>query len=292
MTDNAASDDRVPNEISFAATNLVKPDLTSSRRKSDTPPVKEGPVSGGLRAERQVFPPTPPPENEFAPSKPMRSNTVAGGPSSSSRSLSIRGAASRTRSRDEGRDDRDRDRVAEDSERYPPRRPTVRAPEPRRAQSTRTPATAAAPVSTAQRSRTVRERGHERSDSQRRRPNDYSEEAGDNPYIDEIYDSYAGEPPRRGGGSIRRGLTRRGTNRVGADRFVDDDDYASDAYEGSSFDDEDEFEMLDARSVRSGSSRRPPEVKKVCPTPDLKGYQLTPKYRSKSRPIMAQMTHA
>lgn len=272
MTDNAASDDRVPNEISFAATNLVKPDLTSARRKSDTPPVKEGPVSGGLRAERQVFPPTPPPENEFAPSKPMRSNTVAGGPSSSSRSLSIRGSAPRTRSREEGRDDRDRDRITEDNERYMQRRPTTRAVEPRRAQSTRAPTQAPAPAPTAQRSRTVRERGHDRSDSQRRRPNEYSEEVGDNPYSDEIYDSYTGDPPRGelprrggGGGSIRRGLTRRGTNRVGADRFGDEDEYASDAYEGSSFDDEDEFEMLDARSVRSGASRRPPEVKKVYP---------------------------
>lgn len=253
MTDNAASDDRVPNEISFAATNLVKPDLASSRRKSDTPPTKEGLAPGGLRAERQVFPPTPPPENEFAPSKPMRSNTVAGGPSSSSRSLSIRGGGSRTKGREEGREDRD-----------PSRRPTVRS-EPRRAQSTRTPAPAPAPVQMAQRSRTVRERGHERSDSQRRRPNEYSGEVGDNPYSDEIYDSYASEPPRRGagGGSIRRGLTRRETNRVGRERFVDDDEYASDAYEGSSFDDEEEFEMLDARSVRSGSSRRPPEVRKV-----------------------------
>lgn len=281
MTDNAASDDRVPNEISFAATNLVKPDLTSARRKSDTPPVKEGPISGGLRAERQVFPPTPPPENEFAPSKPMRSNTVAGG--GSSRSLSIRSGAPRTRSREEGRDD--------------PRRPTVRAAEPRRAQSTRAPVPTA--TATTQRSRTVRERGHDRSDSQRRRPNEYSEEAGENPYSDTIYDSYAAEPPRGelprrggGGGSIRRDPTRRGTNRV-ADRFVDDDEYASDAYEGSSFDDEDEFEMLDARSVRSGSSRRPPEVKKVHPDarPSLPKCLLTFEYRSKSRP-MVQMTHA
>lgn len=258
MAENAPSDDRVPTDISFAATNLVKPEL----RKPDTP--KEGSVPGGLRGERQVFPPTPPPENEYAPSKPTRSNTVTGGPSSSSRTLSIRGPGPRARSGDRGREDGGRDRVAEDSERYlPPRRPTVR--EPRRAYSTRAPATA--PVSVAQRSRTVRERGgSERSDSQRRRPNEraseYSDEVEDNPYSDEIYDSYAGEPPRRGagGGSIRRGLTRRGTNRQ--DRFVDDDEYASDAYE-SSFEDEEDFEMLDARSVRSGASRRAPEVKKV-----------------------------
>lgn len=263
MTDNAPSDDRVPTEISFAATNLVKTDLTSNRRKSDTPAAKEGPASGGLRAERQVFPPTPPPENEFAPSKPTRSNTVAGGPPSNGRSLSVRGAGPRARSRDGGRDDR----MTEENERYlPPRRPTTRgAPsEPRRTYSARAPGPAS--TSTAQRSRTVRERGgNERSDSQRRRPNEraseYSDEVEDNPYSDDIYDSYAGEPPRRGGGSIRRGLTRRGTNRQ--DRFVDDDEYASDAYEGSEFDDEDEFEMLDARSVRSGASRRAPEVKKV-----------------------------
>jgi len=45
------------------------------------------------------------------------------------------------------------------------------------------------------------------------------------------------------------------------DRYGDDDEYASEAYEGSSFD-EDEFEMLDTRSARSGSSRRP-DVKKI-----------------------------
>lgn len=259
MTETAPSDDRAPAEISFAATNLVKPDLTSARRKSDTPLTKEAPAaSGGARAERQVFPPTPPPENEFSQSKPMRSNTVTGGPSNS-RSLSVRGGPPRARSRDGIREDRDRDRT-DDSDRYQSRRP--RGPEPRRAYSTRAPAPA--PAQIAQRSRTVRERGDR--GAERRRPNDriseYSDEVEDNPYSEEIYDSYADgrEPPRRGTGSIRRGLTRRGTTRQ--ERFMDDDEYASDAYEGSSFD-EDEFEMLDARSVRSGASRRAPEVKKV-----------------------------
>jgi hypothetical protein len=72
-----------------------------------------------------------------------------------------------------------------------------------------------------------------------------------------LYDDRRGTP-RRGEGSVRRGPTRRPTVK---DRYADDDEYASDAYEGSSFD-EDEFEMLDVRGMRSGQSRRP-DVKKV-----------------------------
>ncbi|KAH7173469.1 uncharacterized protein B0J16DRAFT_324965 [Fusarium flagelliforme] len=53
-------DDRPPDNISFAATNLVKPGLSSRRQQSEPP-------NG-----RNVFPPTPPPENE----RPSRAASV------------------------------------------------------------------------------------------------------------------------------------------------------------------------------------------------------------------------
>ncbi|RTE70079.1 hypothetical protein BHE90_015534 [Fusarium euwallaceae] len=55
-------DDRPPDNISFAATNLVKPGLQSRRQQSEPP------------ANRNVFPPTPPPENE----RPSRGASVRG----------------------------------------------------------------------------------------------------------------------------------------------------------------------------------------------------------------------
>ncbi|KAL9100647.1 MAG: hypothetical protein Q9163_003995 [Psora crenata] len=46
-------DDRPPESISFAASNLVRPNLHSRSRQQSEPPI-----------HRNVFPPTPPPENE------------------------------------------------------------------------------------------------------------------------------------------------------------------------------------------------------------------------------------
>ncbi|KAM5353928.1 hypothetical protein ACJ41O_000578 [Fusarium nematophilum] len=55
-------DDRPPDNISFAATNLVKPGIQSRRQQSEPP------------TNRNVFPPTPPPENE----RPSRAASVRG----------------------------------------------------------------------------------------------------------------------------------------------------------------------------------------------------------------------
>ncbi|KAI5778926.1 hypothetical protein EDC01DRAFT_634408 [Geopyxis carbonaria] len=247
------SDDRVPTEISFAASNLVRPELTSRRKSEIEPPIKDS--SSNLRGERQVFPPTPPPENEFAPSKPSRANTVASGMPAASRSMSQRmdprAGGGREGSRDRGRMDNSSDYGMH------PRRPIVQAGtiEPRRAYSARAP-----PTSTAQRSGTSR--GDPRRELQRSRTermSEYSDEVQGNPYSDEVYDMYAAdrrEVPRRGDGSVRRGPSRRAPPQK-----FDDDEYASDAYEGSSFDDEDEFEMVDARSMRRTSRR--PDIKKI-----------------------------
>jgi len=124
----------------------------------------------------------------------------------------------------------------------PARRPSVREQPPRRALSSssrRNPS----------RSGTVTSRHRQE------RIDEYSDE--EDQYDDGVYDLY--QEPSRHRSTVKRGLSRRGTTRT--NRY-DDDEYASDAYEGSSLD-EDEFEMLDARSMRSGGSRRVPEPKKV-----------------------------
>lgn len=225
----APKDDRSASDISWAATNLVKPDLLKNRQSVHILPPnlqKDSPKAA-------AFPPTPPPEKDA--NKVQRNNTT------SSRANSVRRPPDlRERRRDESRDmGRDRD----DDYSPPARRPTVRDQQPRRAPSSssrRTPS----------RSGTV---------TSRRRPQERIDEYSDQEeqYEDDLYDLYQ-EPPRRGN-TVKRGLSRRGTTR--SNRY-DDDEYASDAYEGSSLD-EDEFEMLDARSMRSGTSRRVPEPKKI-----------------------------
>jgi hypothetical protein len=263
MTQTAAQDERSPSEISFAASNLVKKDLVSRRDDADT-------------KDRGGFPPTPPPENEFTPGKPVRANTVAapgretpgmqGG-----RSMSIRDQERRDQSQSRAgseRGDRGDPRGLEPGYGPPRRAQTSAVPEPRRAYSARN-----APPSTSSRSGSIRGdrppmRDLERDRSQMREPrreqsrrrNDYADEIESNPYNDDLYDMYGSErrepsvaPSRRGPGSVRRQQST---------RRYEDDEYASDAYEGSSFDEEEAFEMLDSRSVRSGSSRRL-DVKKV-----------------------------
>ncbi|KAI1777691.1 hypothetical protein F4818DRAFT_321823 [Hypoxylon cercidicola] len=61
-------DDRPTDNISFAATNLVKPGLQSRRQQSEPP------------AGRNAFPPTPPPENDKPASTMSRGASVRNGP--------------------------------------------------------------------------------------------------------------------------------------------------------------------------------------------------------------------
>ncbi|KAL2258636.1 hypothetical protein VTK26DRAFT_7995 [Humicola hyalothermophila] len=62
-----AKDDRPPESLSFAASNLVKPGLQSRRQQSEPP------------NNRNVFPPTPPPEND-KPAQVSRGASVRNGP--------------------------------------------------------------------------------------------------------------------------------------------------------------------------------------------------------------------
>ncbi|KAK4124016.1 hypothetical protein N657DRAFT_438339 [Parathielavia appendiculata] len=63
-----AKDDRPPEALSFAASNLVKPGLQSRIRQQSEPP-----------NNRNVFPPTPPPEND-KPAQMSRGQSVRNGP--------------------------------------------------------------------------------------------------------------------------------------------------------------------------------------------------------------------
>jgi hypothetical protein len=74
-----SKDDRPVDNISFAATNLVKPGLQSRRQQSE-PPVG-----------RNVFPPTPPPEND-RPNGMSRGASVRNGPKPMPAKLNIDGA--------------------------------------------------------------------------------------------------------------------------------------------------------------------------------------------------------
>lgn len=62
-----AKDDRPAESLSFAASNLVKPGLQSRRQQSEPP------------NNRNVFPPTPPPEND-RPAQMSRGQSVRNGP--------------------------------------------------------------------------------------------------------------------------------------------------------------------------------------------------------------------
>lgn len=68
---------------------------------------------------------------------------------------------------------------------------------------------------------------------------------------------YGNPPPQRGVGSVRRGPSRRVPP---AAMYPDEEEYASDAYEGDSFD-EGDFEMMDARPRRTNT--RGPDIHKV-----------------------------
>ena len=88
---DTSKDDRPPDSISFAASNLVRSDLTSrSQRQQSAPPIN-----------RNVFPPTPPPESDQQrPGNPVRAATSSSNPPSlTTRANSIRdgsGAGFRT----------------------------------------------------------------------------------------------------------------------------------------------------------------------------------------------------
>lgn len=119
-------DDRPTDNISFAATNLVKPGLQSRRQQSEPPNV------------RNAFPPTPPPEND-KPSGISRGASVRNGPKPMPAKLNIPDSNGRSGTRYEKTSSPQSDRRmpsrAASEARSPPQRSYSRAEPPRNRRS-------------------------------------------------------------------------------------------------------------------------------------------------------------
>lgn len=228
-----AKDDRPAENLSFAATNLVKPGLQSKRQQSEPP------------LNRNVFPPTPPPEAERgqANNLPTRGQSVRNGPPKPiPAKLNIQAASPNQQYQVRGE--------AQQQQQQPSRRPTQRS-----ASEARVP--------------TYSDRSNSRNRQQqgppRRTPIDRGEEED---YPGKLYDMYRNS----------RGNKSTGRMRQAQPRYIEeeDEDYASE-YDDGSFD-ENDFEMVSNQrpnpsvnqrsgsrapsSTGRGASRRP-EIRKI-----------------------------
>lgn len=214
-------DDRPSENISYAASNLVKPGLSSKRQQSEPP------------LNRNVFPPTPPPESS--------ASSNASGTGSMSRGASVRNGPKPMPAK------------LNIEKAMPPQRYEVREEfsggQPPRIGTSRTASEPRGPPN-----RGYSQREGARRQQSRRIPDQIGE---DEEYPSELYDMY---------GSQQQARNSRGSGR--RQRYTEEeDDYASD-YDDGSFD-ENDFEMMNsrpqpsrARSSARGQSRRP-DIRKV-----------------------------
>jgi hypothetical protein len=118
-----AKDDRPEEKLSFAATNLVKPELQSRVRQQSEPPMN-----------RNMFPPTPPPESDGG-----RKSGGSGGSSDApmSRAQSVRGGGPKPQPLNLGRAAFDQPQASEPPRRQGTQRSASERPPPNRSESTR-----------------------------------------------------------------------------------------------------------------------------------------------------------
>ncbi|KAH7321772.1 hypothetical protein BKA65DRAFT_88623 [Rhexocercosporidium sp. MPI-PUGE-AT-0058] len=220
-------DDRPPENLSFAATNLVKPGLQSKRQQSEPP------------LNRNVFPPTPPPESEKSQSgsQMSRGASVRNGPKPMPAKLNIEKA--RPNERYEVRDER-------------------MSPQAQRLGTQRAASEARPPPG---RQLSMRDSSRSRPQPRRRSQED---EADD--YPGELYDMYSGSGARNSRGSRPAGNGRRQQPKY----IEEEEEYASD-YDDGSFD-ENDFEMVSgsrapprarAQSQASRGQSRRPDIRKI-----------------------------
>lgn len=244
---SSAKDDRPEENLSFAATNLVKPELQSRNRQQSEPhntlPSKQGSLYRGRQQSepaipRNMFPPTPPPESD----RPGLGRSGSQDAGQMTRAQSVRGGGPKPRpldldrvvSYDPGQDDKLRlGTVRSSSER------------PRRASEDHFG-----------RSASRRDNGkagtHRPEPSRRRFSADGAEE---DEYSDEVYDMY--QAGAKGSGYGRRKPSAQLTT------FIEEEE--EDDYDGSDFDDA-EFEMVSRAKSRRAPQRtasRRPEVRKI-----------------------------
>jgi hypothetical protein len=213
-------DDRPPENLSFAATNLVKPGLQSKRQQSEPP------------LNRNVFPPTPPPESEksSASSQMSRGASVRNGPKPMPAKLNIEKA--RPQERYEIRDD----------------------PPPQQQQRIGTSRTASEPRGPPARQYT--QRSGSRGPPRRRA----SDEEEDDEYPGELYDMY------------RNSRGAKSTGRPRMPKYIEEEEeYASD-YDDGSFDENDFEMVSNrpppgprsrATSTSGRAQSRRPEIRKI-----------------------------
>ena len=223
-------DDRAPENISFGATNLVKPGLQSRGRQQSEPPIN-----------RHLFPPTPPPDGE-KPASFTSTQTGTGVPGMTGRAASVRSGGSKPEKLDLTKTGLEREK---------PRLGTMRtASEPRG--PTRNYS------STRMREPPSRDRLFGETTTTRLRHGAPTEEN----YPEEIYESY--RSPRSSNGGPRR----KGAKSQWPAYINEEDEYVSDTYDRSSLDEPD-FEIVGGvaapprqRRPSRGASKRP-EIRKI-----------------------------
>lgn len=208
---NTATDDRPEEKLSFAATNLVKPELQSRARQQSEPPMN-----------RNMFPPTPPPEGDGRGSKGSSNEPM-------SRAQSVRGGGPKPQPLNLGR--AAFDQRNEEPRRQPTQRSASERPPPNRSESMR----------------------NKPRDKPRRRG---SEEDIIDDYNDDIYDSYQSRSSR---GQYGRGSRQGGNSRRPA--YIeeeDEDDYDGSDLDDAEFEmmsrNSKSRRRSPARSTRSGGS--------------------------------------
>ncbi|EUC50355.1 hypothetical protein COCMIDRAFT_1075 [Bipolaris oryzae ATCC 44560] len=238
----AAKDDRTEDKISYAATNLVKPELQSRARQQSEPPMN-----------RNVFPPTPPPEADrrSGERRSAGARPAADPNAPMSRAQSVRGGGPKPQPLNLGRAAFDQPSSQEPPRRQPTQRSASERPPPARSESTRERG-----------QRDTRERETRDRDPRDRdtRDREYSRQqrrrGSDEDIIDDYYED-DGYPPSR---SSRGQYSRTKSTRRPA--YIEEEE--EDDYDGSDLDDA-EFEMMPrtksrrrspARSTRSGGSNR------------------------------------
>jgi len=221
---SSAKDDRPEEKLSYAATNLVKPELQSRARQQSEPPMN-----------RNMFPPTPPPESDN-----RRSNGEKGssGNAPMSRAQSVRGGGPKPQPLNLGRaafDRRDDRRDDVPPQRRGTQRSASERPAPSRQESMRN-----RDIDRRDRERELERRSREKP---RRRGSD--DDVDD--YADDVYDMYQARGSRSNyGRGSRQGKSSRPA-------YIDEED--EDDYDGSDLDDAD-FEMVSRSKTRRRSPAR------------------------------------
>ena len=250
--DASSKDDRPAEAISFAASNLVKPDLQSRARQQSEPPI-----------QRNMFPPTPPPDSDHARPGLINSKTSpAAPPSMTGRANSVRNPPRRPQQLDLSKP------LPIEMGRPPPEKDRPRLGTTRTASEPRGPTRGYSNARNGRDYPSSRGRLFMEAIPQRR---DDGAEADIDEYPDELYDMYRGTRYSNG---MRRQDSRARQRSRSRQRPAYVDEYEED-FSGSGVSSLDDFEMLNnagggmsrprdqSRSRANSRSRRPVDVRTI-----------------------------